>query len=57
MQQAMQRQGQGAAATRPINVETMPEFQAEWMRMRSQIDGQFEEHMEEFRQQLKALAK
>ena len=55
VQQAMQRQGQ--QANRAVNVETMPEFQAEWMRVRAQLDGQFEEHMDEFRQQLKALAK
>ena len=55
VQQAMQRQGQ--QANRAMNVETMPEFQAEWMRVRAQLDGQFEGHMDEFRQQLKALAK
>ena len=51
---AMSRQG-GAASDVQINVETMPEFQQEWLRIAGQIDQQYEQHMEEFRTQVLEL--
>ncbi len=54
LQQALQRQGRPANPN--INVESMPEFQAEWNRVRMQMDDQFEQHLEEYRATLQDLA-
>jgi hypothetical protein len=39
----------------PVNVETMPEFQQQWLAVSSQMDLQYEQHLEEFRKQLMEL--
>ena len=51
-QQAMRQQG---AANQPVNVETMPEFQGEWARLRVQMDEQYEQYMAEYRKAIQAL--
>ena len=53
--QQIQRQQGAAAAQQPINVETMPEFQQEWLRLRVHLEQQFESHMDGYRNELRAL--
>lgn len=38
-----------------VNVETMPEFQQQWLAVSSQMDSQYEQHLEDFRKQLLEL--
>ena len=38
-----------------VNVETMPEFQQQWLSISSQMDLQYEQHLEDFRKQLMEL--
>ena len=51
---AMSRQT-GAAGPVRVNVESMPEFQQQWLRVSVQIDQQYEQHLEQFRKQLLGL--
>ena len=53
--QATMRQ-QGLPAQQNMNIETMPEFQQEWQRIRIQLDQQYEEHLDTFRHELKAVS-
>ena len=53
---AMARQMGQQAQDMQVNVETMPEFQQQWMSVSSQMDSQYEEHLEDFRKQLLELA-
>ena len=52
--EAMSRQP-GATGPVHVNVESMPEFQQQWLRISMQIDQQYEQHLEEFRKQLLEL--
>ena len=52
--EAMSRQ-RGSAGGLQVNVETMPEFQQQWMRVSAQIDRQYGEHLEGFKRQLLEL--
>ena len=45
----------GAAGPVRVNVESMPEFQQQWLRVSVQIDQQYEQHLEQFRKQLLGL--
>ena len=38
-----------------VNVETMPEFQQQWMAVSSQMDSQYEQHLDGFRKELMGL--
>ena len=38
-----------------VNVETMPEFQQQWLSVSSRMDSQYEQHLEDFRKQLMEL--
>ncbi len=52
---AMSRQmGQQAAPLR-VNVETMPEFQQQWLAVSGQIDHQYEQHLEQYRDRIMGL--
>ena len=55
LEQVMRQRG--AAGAPPGNVETMPEFQQEWMRVRLHLDQQYEGHLEGYRNEIRALAK
>ena len=55
LEQVMRQRG--AAGPPPANVETMPEFQQEWMRVRLHLDQQYEGHLEGYRNEIRALAK
>jgi hypothetical protein len=52
--EALSRQGGGAhpQAAGNIRVETMPEFQQQWMKISGQIDHQYEQHLDQIRQEL-----
>jgi hypothetical protein len=54
VQEGLRRQGLSQQG--PVNVEALPEFQQEWGRIRVQLDGQYEEHLEAFRKELRTLA-
>ncbi len=54
VQQAIRRKGVAGDAN--INVETTPEFQQEWRRVRIHLDEQYEQHLENFRKEVKAVA-
>lgn len=54
LQQALRQQGR--PTNQPINVEALPEFQAEWQRVRLQMDGQFDQHIEEYRAAIEEMA-
>ena len=49
------RQRGAAAGAQNVNVDQLPEFQAEVMRLRARIDQQYEQHLDAFRQELKSL--
>ena len=53
---AMSRQMGQQAQGMQVNVETMPEFQQQWLSVSSQMDLQYEQHLEDFRKQLMELA-
>ena len=53
---AMARQMGQPAQGMQVNVETMPEFQQQWLSVSSQMDSQYEQHLEDFRKQLLELA-
>ena len=55
LQQALSQQAGRAAAAGNINVETQPEFQAEWRRVRDQLEGQYTKLMEECRDDYRRL--
>jgi len=52
--ESLARQPGGANPQAPgqIRVETMPEFQQQWMKISSQIDHQYEQHLGQIRQEL-----
>ncbi len=52
---AMSRQMGQPAQGMQVNVETMPEFQQQWLSVSSQMDLQYEQHLEDFRKQLLEL--
>ena len=52
---AMARQMGQQAQGLQVNVETMPEFQQQWLSVSSQMDSQYEQHMDGFRKQLLEL--
>ena len=52
---AMSRQPGQPAGGMQVNVETMPEFQQQWLSISSQMDSQYEQHLEDFRKQLMEL--
>ena len=54
-QETVRRQGVEAPQA-PPNVETQPEFQQEWSRIRIQLDQQYDEHLDAFRRELRAAA-
>ena len=49
---AMSRQMGQQAQGMQVNVETMPEFQQQWLSVSSQMDVQYEQHLDDFRKQL-----
>ncbi len=53
VQQQMQQQG--VASSQPVNVEMMPEFQQEALRLKARLGQQYEQHLEGYRQELLAL--
>ena len=53
LQMELKRQGQAVGA---IDVEAVPEFQAQARAMRMQFDGQYEQHLEDVKEQIKALS-
>ena len=53
---AMSRQMGQQMSGMQVNVETMPEFQQQWLSVSSQMDSQYEQHLEDFRKQLLELA-
>ena len=50
LRQAMQQSGQEAPAK--INVESQPQFQQEWRRVMSQLDSQYMNLLEEYKQEI-----
>ncbi len=53
--EAMSRQMGPTAGPLPVNVETIPEFQQQWLAVSAQMDQQYEQHLEEYRKQLLEL--
>ncbi len=54
LQQAVEQQ-LGSAAGLEINVENLPQFQEEWQRTLAQLDSQYLELLDEYKQQLKGI--
>ena len=52
---SMGRQAGQPAGGMQVNVETMPEFQQQWLSISSQMDSQYEQHLEDSRKQLMEL--
>ena len=52
---SMGRQAGQPAGGMQVNVETMPEFQQQWLSISSQMDLQYEQHLEDSRKQLMEL--
>ncbi len=55
IQQAVQQQT-GSPANMKINVESQPQFQEEWRRMLAQLDMQYTSVLNEYKQELAAIA-
>jgi hypothetical protein len=51
LQQSVAKQ-YGAAAAASIDIEALPEFQNEWSKMSSEINGQFDHHLQQLKSQL-----
>jgi len=54
VQQALAQQ-LGSGANLAIDIEAQPEFQAEWRKVRAQLEGQYDQLIEEVRAQIRAL--
>ncbi len=54
LQQAIREQT-GAAANYRIDVERRPEFQAEWRKLSSQLDAQYQKHLGEYKEALLSI--
>ena len=54
VQDAARRQ-QGVTGNAAVNIENMPEFQQEWLRLKLRLDQQYEQHLEEYRKEIQAL--
>ncbi len=56
--ESLARQGGGVQpqVAGQIRVETMPEFQQQWMKISGQIDQQYEQHLDQIRQELMNLS-
>jgi len=56
VQQAMQQQmGAGARMDPNMNIERLPQFQEEWRRVTAQLDAQYQDHLNQYRQELIAI--
>ncbi len=55
IQQAVQQQ-MGSSAGIKIDVESQPQFQEEWLKLRAQIDSQYLKLLDEYKQELSAIA-
>jgi uncharacterized protein DUF6657 len=55
LQQALSQQAGRAVAAENINVEAQPEFQAEWRRVRDQLEGQYTKLLDECREDYRQL--
>lgn len=53
--EGMMRQQGGVPKGAQVNVEAMPEFQREWMRIVAEIEKPFEEHLETLKKEILAL--
>ena len=51
VQQAL-RQQTGSSAKVNIDIENQPQFQEEWLRLQSQLDQQYTQHLDEYKQEL-----
>ena len=51
----MSRRGGQKTGALQANVETMPEFQQQWLAVSAQIDQQYEQHLEQFKKELMEL--
>ena len=51
LQQSVAKQ-YGAAAAASVDIEALPEFQNEWSKLSSEINGQFEHHLQQLKTQL-----
>ena len=51
LQQAMQQQ-LGTSMSMNIDVEHQPQFQDEWRKLQTQLEGQYVQHLEEFKREL-----
>ena len=55
LEQAMKQQTGSQGPVSPGNIEAMPEFQTQWLRTIAQLEEPYEEHLKEFRRQIRAL--
>jgi len=56
LEQALRQQMGSNAANFRIDVEMQPQFQEEWRRLKSQLDSQYLQLLDEYKQELEALA-
>ncbi len=53
LQQAVQKQmGAGARIDANVNIESHPQFQEEWRRVQTQLEQQYQSHLNEYRKEL-----
>ena len=55
LEQAVQQQTGAQGPVQLGNIETTPEFQAQWLRALAQLEEPYEEHLKEQRRQIRAL--
>jgi hypothetical protein len=55
VQEALKQQ-MGTAANMPIDIENQPQFQEEWQRLKIQLDSQYINLLNEYKQELAAIA-
>ena len=55
VEQALRQQMGANAANMRIDIEKQPQFQEEWRKLKSQLDGQYLQLLDEYKQELEAL--
>ena len=55
LEQAIQQQPGTQRPVSPGNIEATPEFQTQWLRTIAQLEEPYEEHLRDFRRQIRAL--
>ncbi len=56
MQETLKKYAGGVPANTNVNVEVMPEFRREWAKVAAQFTSQYQDSLEEQKDQLRAIS-